>query len=236
MVVKRVIRKRVAPKRVAHLRPATKRAITRLVKGRLETKRQYYNIGDLPMYGSKFYAMDLTQYISQGTGEVQRVGDSISDVFARVSATWSWTGLQTGVTRIWHGGNVRLMIVKSPIALSGVSINTLFDVTSQVGSLLLNPTQSVNSPVNVTSPMKVIAQKWLHSYQTTDISGNYGETALGFMNTLLTKRQSYIDGTGNQLGRKFQYYLIVTSSAPSAGSSDLLGTLQTSAVVTYKDA
>ena len=202
----------------------------------METKRQFYDIADLDLYGSKIYGMDLTQYIQQGTGEINRIGDTITNVFARVSATWSWTGLQSGTTRIWQGGNVRLMLVKTPQALTGLSINVLSDITSQVSDMFLNQVQTVNSFHDVTSPFKILAQKWIHSAQTTDVSGNAGDTHMGFLSKQLTKKHQYLDGSGNQTGRTYNYYLFATSSAPLAGSSDLLGKLQTSAVVSYKDA
>lgn len=182
------------------------------------------------------YAADLTQYISQGSSEVTRIGDTISDVFARISATWSWVGLQGGTTRIWQGGSVRLMLVRTTTPVTGVTQNVLTDVTGQVNNIFLNSFQSVNSFVNDTTQYKVLAQKWIHSHQTTDVSGNYGPTQIGFMSKLLTPKHHYIDGAGNQLGKNYQYYIFVTSSAPNGGSSDVMGTLQMSALVSYKDA
>lgn len=223
-------------KKVAHLRPAMRKAVAKIVKGKVEVKRQYYNLADTDIYGARIYAHDLTQYITQGTGEVQRVGDTITDVTAHVSNTWAFEGLLGGTTRAWQGGHVRLLLVKTPTPLTGVAINVFTDVTGQANSVFLNPTQSVNSPINITSPIKVIAQKWLNSAQVNDIQGEYGAQGLGFMTKKLCARHKYLDGSGNQLGRQWNYYLLATASAPIAGSSDLLGKLQTTAVVTYRDA
>jgi hypothetical protein len=240
-MVRKVIIKRRAPRkapRVAHLRPATKRAITRLVKNTVETKRQYYNLADTDLGGSQIYAMDLTKYISQGTGEVQRVGDSISNVYCHVAANWSWVGYQLSAAKTrWSGGSVRLMLVRTvaPIVAAN-TINVLSNATSELAPLFLNSVQTISSPLNTLSSMKVLAQKYIHSTCATDTNQRLGSTNLGFMSKLLTPRQQYVDGTGNQPGRKYNYYLVATSSVPICIGADTMGTLQLTATVSYKDA
>lgn len=227
--------------KVAKLRPATRKAIKAMIRRPAEIKYQFQNFPDFVLGSQRWYAADLTQYIVQGTAANNRIGNVINNVYVKSSFALCWQGATIGGTRLWAGGNVRVLLVKTDQNLSTTQ-NVIADVTTAVNTYLFtsNTVQTVNGMLSPNNVLTVLLDKTFKCSHPTitgssGVGGFQGPQTIGHISHKLCARQKYNGGSGVQPTLVYNYYLLMTSSIQNSSVGDYMASCQIATRTSWRD-
>lgn len=221
--------------------------VVKLAKRQIEVKHQLVNMEELAVNYNKFYTTQLFPWIVQGTGDQQRVGDRIKDVFLKASIGWSTLNNQTSVLgRVFSEGSILRVILlrtQDKVSFSGLAENNYKDDTPTFAAgssqVLIDSTRLGIALANPYSRHKILKQWFIKpAPMNQGVSGAIPYQSCQVLKNIYAKvpAQQYVDGTGNQYGLKFQYHLCVMTSIPQSSSTDTAGYLHINYDLSYKDA
>lgn len=226
----RVAKKREAPLPVAYRAPVASIA-KRVISHLTEKKHLSINRDDLNLAAQYWAYCDPLQFMTVGTGDGQRIGSKISNCYLTVSFHWNHTSTN------WNGSRLRILVVRAEQQLPNaagawnltVAPSTIFPF------LLTNDYQLSSAPT--------IGHDYTILYDTSVVSKrdyntpNYGTPGLKRFTVRLGNQvfeNTAVSGVNYQKGRNV--YIICGYCNAGVTVLDVLGTLQFSGQLTWRDA
>lgn len=227
-------------RRRRYRRVATVAGVKRMISKKVETKALATTVTDLTVGNRYVYVYAPLNNIVKGTGHQNRIGSTINNIRLTMAVSWSYLGLNpTGDTRVSSGGPLRVMIVRTPRDVTGLSQTAWNSTTATAGTndvfpvLLSGTSHPATSLLDPKSDVKLVKQFWLHA-SSPHTSLIVGDTVFKQVSVRIPKYEyDEINGTG----RTYNYYVLVSSqTAPSQASNSQNGVMQSSFLVQWKDA
>lgn len=224
--------------RQATVKAVASRVVKRAIARTLEHKRLGIVMPDLDVYHLHQYVMAPLSIVAKGVEEYQRVGDQIHNVYLNLGLSYFHIGLQNGLTRVWNGSKLRVIVIKSNRVLgTGMSWSDQNATSGTFPKLMAESLQGSVSPIN-THDYTVLADRTLSSMNNWDVQGTYGAPATLRLRLSLGKQVRFQDTlvSGYPVAKGTQIYVIVTASNVQSATTDIAGKLQCSGYLSFTDA
>lgn len=219
--------RRLPAKYVRPVASIAKRVISHL------TERKHLNINrdDIDVFGLTYYYTDPMQFIVAGTGDGNRIGSKLSDVWLHLAFSWNHSATT------WNGSVLRVLVVKCDQQLPNAASawNSTSAATGVFQQLLTNNFQ-ISSAFPIGHDYTVVADKLVSSQRQYN-TPTYGLPGVRRFRVKLGNMVYNNEPVSGVTYQKFKnVYILVGLCNAGVSLLDNMGRMQFSGMVTWRDA